>query len=463
MRLKFNELAFILIATIVVSCNYKETGNNTKVQQGKPNILLLFSDDHQSDLINALGNPYIKTPNLDKLIGEGTSFTHAFTETPTCVPSRASLLTACSSLTHKSFYPHYSGAGNDSLQKWPQTMKEAGYTTFWTGKWNACGDPQKWGIDIQSRVFKRGMGSHIMSFKEKDSTVTGFSSELFADAAINFLNTEHSKPFFLTVAFTAPHDPRTPPQEYKDMYSPMEVPLPANFYSEYPYEDGYKDIRDEKLLPFPRNVDSVRTEIALYYGMITHMDAQIGRILKTLENNGLAENTIVIYASDNGLAIGHHGLLGKMSFYRHSLNVPLVMRGAGIPKNVKTDSYVYLSDLFPTVCDIIGEEIPKTVEGKSFLPILNGDSTTVNKYMFGALSNLKRSVTTKKYKLIRHYRPKERVAGTDEYLFYVLENDPLEIVNQISNSKYSEDISHLKAVLKNWQIEKKDFLQAEFD
>lgn len=199
----------------------------------------------------------------------------------------------------------------------------------------------------------------------------------------------------MTVAFTAPHDPRTPPQEYKEMYSPMEVPLPANFYSEYPYEDGYKTIRDEKLLPFPRNVDSVRNEIALYYGMISHMDTQIGRIIKTLDDNGLEKNTIVIYASDNGLAIGHHGLLGKMSFYRHSLNVPLIIRGEGISENVKTDAYVYLSDLYPTICDIVGIEIPKTVETKSFLPILKGDSTIINEFMFGALSDLKRSVTSK--------------------------------------------------------------------
>ena len=453
-------IAFLTISTL--SCNNKEEKSSKKVQT-KPNILLLFSDDHQSDLINALGNPYIKTPILDKLIEEGTTFTHAFAETPTCIPSRASLLTGCSSLTHKSFYPNYSSTGNESLQKWPQTMKDEGYTTFWTGKWNAHGNPEKWGVEKQSRIFKSGMGSHTMSLNENDSIVTGFSTELFADAAIRFLNEKHTKPFFLTVAFTAPHDPRTPPQKYKDMYSPKEIPLPANFYSEYPYEDGYKNIRDEKLLPFPRNVDAVRNEIALYYGMISHMDAQMGRILKTLDTNGLADNTIVIYASDNGLAVGHHGLLGKMSFYRHSLNVPLIIKGAGIPKNNKTDAYVYLSDLFPTICDITGIKIPETVESKSFLPIIKGDSTVINEYIFGALSNLKRSVTTKKFKLIRHYSSKESSSpGTDEYLFYDLKNDPLEIVNLIDNSKYSQDILRLKKVLANWQEEKKDFLPSEF-
>ncbi|MDO6438693.1 sulfatase-like hydrolase/transferase [Cyclobacterium sp. 1_MG-2023] len=457
MKVSDYRLVIIFLTIIATSCNTKEKN------ESKPNILLLLSDDHQADLINALGNPYIKTPSLDKLVQEGTTFTQAFTETPTCVPSRASLLTGSSSLTHNSFFPRYSGSGNESLQKWPQTMKDNGYTTFWTGKWNAYGKPEKWGIDILSRISYGGMGSHTKTFEENDSTITGFSSELYADAAIRFLNEKQSSPFFLTVAFTAPHDPRTPPQEYKEMYSPMEVPLPANFYSEYPYEDGYKTIRDEKLLPFPRNVDSVRNEIALYYGMISHMDTQIGRILKTLDDNGLEKNTIVIYASDNGLAIGHHGLLGKMSFYRHSLNVPLIIRGEGISENVKTDAYVYLSDLYPTICDIVGIEIPKTVETKSFLPILKGDSTIINEFMFGALSDLKRSVTSKKYKLIRHYRSEERPEGTDEYLFYDIKNDPLEIVNQVENVKFSEEISKLKIILANWQKEKNDFLPSEFD
>jgi len=461
MTLRLNLLTLFLLTVIMLSCKNKNTGGYDKSQDAQPNILLLFSDDHQADLINALGNPYIKTPNLDRLVQQGTTFTQTFTETPTCTPSRASLLSGCSALTHNSFYPNYSRAGNEDLEKWPQTMQNAGYTTYWTGKWNACGKPEQWGIENYSRVFRKGMGAHTMTLTEKDTSYTGFSSELFADAAIEFLNQDHSKPFFLSVAFTAPHDPRTPPGKYRDMYNPMEVPLPANFYSEYPYEDGYKNIRDEKLLPFPRDVDSVRKEIALYYGMITHMDAQIGRILDVLKQRGLDENTIIIYASDNGLAIGHHGLIGKFSFYRHSLNVPLIISGKGIPENHRSNAFVYLHDLFPTICDMTGIEIPETVEYKSFLPILKGDTTPIHDYMFGALSNLKRSVTTKDYKLIRHYHDKKKSVGKDEYLFYDMNNDPLEIINQINNPKYAEEIARLKIILEIWQKEKKDFLLSD--
>ena len=425
----------------------------------RPNILLILSDDHQADLIGAIGNPYIKTPHMDNLASKGMTFLQTFTQTPTCVPSRASLLTGCGSLTHKSFYPDYAAKGNETLEKWPRTMQKAGYTTFWTGKWNAHGSPKDWGIEKQSRIFSGGMGSHNMNFKEGDSVCTGFSSELFADALIEFLNQKHSKPFFATVAFTAPHDPRTPPGKYKDMYNPYEVPLPANFYSSYPYEDGYSSIRDEKLLAYPRQVDIIRREIAQYYGLISHMDTQIGRIIQAVEQNGLNKNTIIIYASDNGLALGHHGLLGKMSFYRHSLNVPMVISGPKIPENIRTDSYVYLHDLYPTICEMTGIKIPKTVESKSFLSIINGNEKVVHEYMYGALGNLKRAVTTKRFKLIRHYsREDGRGPSKDEYLFYDLENDPLEIVNEIDNPLYVNEIRHLKKKLGRWQKEKHDFL-----
>jgi arylsulfatase A-like enzyme len=448
-------LFFLLMA----GCDLKEINADKTAKKNQPNILLLFSDDHQQDLIHGLGNSYIHTPHLDQLIAEGMTFTNAYAQTPTCVPSRASLLTGTSPLTHKSFYPKYSGTFNEALETWPETMKKAGYHTFWTGKWNAHGSPAKWGIEQTDALKVGGMGPHLMTVNRQGNPATGFSSELFADAAIDFLNSEHSKPFFMTVAFTAPHDPRTPPMEFRDMYVPNEMPIPANFYSKYPYEDGYAAIRDEVLLPYPRNVDKLRKEIALYYGLISHMDKQIGRILATLEKRNLKDNTIIIYASDNGLALGHHGLLGKFSFYRHSFNVPLIMSGPRIPKNTKSNIPIYLHDLFPTICEMTGSAIPETVESKSFFPIIAGKTAPIHPYIFGALSNLKRSVTTERFKLVRHYHDKNTKAPSkDEYLFFDLKNDSLEMINQINNPKFSTEIERLKLVLRDWQREKGDFL-----
>lgn len=455
-----NILLLFILALAFSRCN--QSAVTVEQESTQPNILLLFSDDHQASAINALGNPYIKTPNIDKLVAEGTAFTQTFTETPTCSPSRTALLTGCGSLTHGTFYPKYAGSVNENLKRWPQTMKDAGYKTFWTGKFNTHGKPHEWGVEETSRIYPRGMGDHNMTFKEDGKVVEGFSSELFADAMISFLDKKHDNPFFATIAFTAPHDPRTPPGKYKTMYNPNEVPLPANLLSHYNYDDGYENFRDEVLIDYPRTIDNVRQEIADYYGMISHMDEQIGRILDALKSNGLDENTIVIYCSDNGLAIGHHGLLGKFSFYQHSLNVPLIMRGPSIPKNTKTDIHVYLHDLFPTICEMTGVEIPETVESKSFSSVLKGDNNPVHEYMFGSLSDLKRSVTTRDSKLIRHYHSENSNTGTDEYLFFDMNNDPLEIINQIENPEFSDEIALLKEVLKNRQIEKKDFLPVEY-
>lgn len=445
----------------LLSCSSSES-TESKPMPKQPNILLIFSDDHQAAAINSWGNPYIQTPNLDKLVAEGTSFTETFAQTPTCVPSRAALLTGCGSLTHGSFYPKYTGSANTDLERWPQVMKDAGYDTFWTGKFNHLGSPAEWGVEHTKRVYQRGMGPHEMTFQEEGEAVSGFSSELFADALIDFISQEHDKPFFASVAFTAPHDPRTPPEEYATMYDPNEVPLPANFMSHYNYEDGYETIRDEKLLPYPRNVDAVRSELAAYYGLITHMDVQIGRIMESLKSKGLEENTVVIYASDNGLSIGHHGLLGKFSFYKHSLNVPMIIKGPSIPKNRKTDAYVYLHDLFPTFCEMTGITIPETVESKSFLPVLMGGEKSAHDYMFGALSNRKRSVTTENFRLVRHYHDEKKAWGTDEYLFFDLRKDPLEIVNQIDNPEYASEIARMKEVLKKHQEQHNDFLPAAY-
>jgi arylsulfatase A-like enzyme len=455
-------LFFVVIISLACACTGKQAEKNQIVKQ--PNILLLFSDDHQAAAINALGNAYINTPNIDRLVKEGTSLVQTYTETPTCAPSRAALLTGCGSLTHGTFYPGYTQAANKSLKRWPQVMQDAGYETFWTGKFNAHGKPSEWGVEQTSLIFQRGMGDHNMTINENGKETKGFSSEIFADAMIDFLNQPHDKPFFATVAFTAPHDPRTPPGKYATMYQPNEIPLPANILSKYNFNDGYDSIRDEKLLPYPRTIDDVRKELADYYGLISHMDEQIGRIMDALKQNKLDENTIVIYTSDNGLAIGHHGLMGKFSFYDHSLKVPLIMKGPGIKGQYKSDVRVYLHDLFPTICDITGIDIPSTVEAKSFKAALNGDNNIIHKYMFGSLSNLKRSVSTKDYKLIRHYHSNwhGKMKGTDEYLFFDLKNDPLEIKNEIDNPEFGSKIAELKEVLKKRQIEKKDFLSAEY-
>src|SRR5262249_55409521 len=152
-------------------------------------------------------------------------------------------------------------------------------------------------------------------------------SSMFADAAIGFLRRKQDNPFFLHVCFTAPHDPLIMPPGFEGKYDPARLPLPQNFLPRHPFDHGNLEGRDELLWPFPRTPDDVRGELASYYAVISHMDAQIGRILAALDETRLAENTIVIFSSDQGLSIGSHGLRGKQNMYEHTVGVPLVLRG----------------------------------------------------------------------------------------------------------------------------------------
>lgn len=428
----------------------------------KPNVLFFLADDHQATLLSALGNESIKTPHLDKLLNRGTYFSNAHAEFPTSAPSRASIISGCSGLTHGAIFPRWSGYFKPELvaDTWTQTMKKGGYETAWMGKWNTHGPIEKFGVDHPSCIKVGGMGPHWLKAKGFDGkTYEGFSSTVFCDAAIRYLDSyKAEKPFFMTVAFTAPHDPRTPPKEFEEMYKNVDVPFPKNFMPNHPFDDGYTNIRDERLLPRPRKKDAVTNEIRKYYGLITQMDEQIGRTIKALEDKKLLDNTIIIFCGDHGLGLGHHGLLGKFNMYTHSTQTPLIFAGPGIPKS-KKDSLVYLHDIYPTICEMAGLEIPKSVEGKSLAPIIVGKEEKVRDYIFCANSNLQRMVRNSRYKLIRFYRDEKEKKGTNKYVLFDLKTDPNEMKDLINSPEYADIVKMLKKELRDWQKAHNDIVE----
>jgi arylsulfatase A-like enzyme len=204
------------------------------------------------------------------------------------------------------------------------------------------------------------------------------------------------------------------------MYPPEAMPLPANFMPEHPFDNGEMTIRDELLEKWPRTPEAIRRHLAEYYGMISHLDEQVGRILAALERSGQAESTIVVFAGDNGLAIGSHGLLGKMSLYDHSVRVPLVMRGPGIPRSVRSAALGSLEDIFPTLCDLAGVAAPPDLDGLSLAPILRGARTAVRDHVFGAYQDVQRMIRSERWKLIQY----PRIGKTQ---LFDLANDPHEL------------------------------------
>ncbi|MXV85382.1 sulfatase-like hydrolase/transferase [Candidatus Poribacteria bacterium] len=435
----------------------------------RPNVLFMIADDHRWDAIGGMGDPTVQTPTMDSLMTRGTTFrqTHIMGSLvgAVCVPSRAAVLTSAN------LFRSGGNQINRDLAVWPQVMRDAGYHTFFSGKWHNDRQTFTDSFDAGAKIFFGGMSDQykvpVFDFDPtgkypEDAKYIGekFSTELFTDASVEFLQAyDAENPFFLYLSFTSPHDPRTAPGEYATMYSPEDIPVPENFLPEHPFDNGEMRIRDEVLAPFPRTPEIVQQHIADYYGMITHQDAEMGRVLSTLEATGHLDNTIIIYTADHGLAVGQHGLLGKQNLYNHSIHVPSIFAGPGIPEGETVDALTYLYDVFPTVCDLTDVTCPDTTEGCSLVPLMKGRVERVRATAFAAYRDIHRTITDGRWKLIRYYVSEETGAGTDCIQFFDLEQDPWETTNLAELPEHADLIRSLAADMQMWQIQTNDFMK----
>lgn len=425
----------------------------TAPSERQPNVLLIFTDDHRADALGAAGNPYIETPTLDSLADVGFRLRNTYVmgghHGAICAPSRAMLMTG------RSLFHVYDNL--DTVRTFPQQLREAGYRTFGTGKWHNSGESFVKSFDKGRHVFLGGMSDHMKvpvrdllsdgTFSDVDSM--GFSSTLFADAAVAFLDeyaaSEAQEPFLAYVAFTAPHDPRQPPEVYRTAYAPEGVPLPPNFMPLHPFNLGpaTMTIRDEQLAAWPRSTKVVRSQISEYYGLVTHMDVEIGRILRALRRNGLVDNTIVIVAGDNGLALGSHGLMGKQSLYEHSTRVPLIIAGQGI-RHGTSDELTYLHDIAPTIFDLTGVEGFARMDGTSLAGLWGDGAHDLRPVLFTAYTNAMRAVRNDRFKLIQYPR-------IDHVQLFDLTHDPYELNNLADDSAYAEQLDQMVNLLQREQ------------
>lgn len=409
------------------------------------------------------------TPNIDALVGRGVMFDHAHimggTVPAVCQPSRAMLVTG-----RNLFNLEDHGASvPESHQTFPEVFRKAGYQTHGIGKWHNGKDAHLRSFENGACIFFGGMTNHFkVPFQDFDATGEypsekayvrkGHSSELISDAAVDFLrNRDESRPFLLYTAFLAPHDPRVMPESFRNMYSPDQLTLPANFLPEHPFDNGELRIRDELLAPFPRTREAILRHMADYYAMISHLDAQIGRILDALEESGLDQNTIVVFTSDNGLAVGRHGLMGKQNLYDHSVRVPLVLAGAGMPKRKHRHALCCLQDLYPTLCECAGIGVPDSVEGRSLVPALHDKHEVVRPDMFCAYGKVQRSVREEDWKLIEYL-----VNGRRTTQLFNLSRDPDERKNLAPERNQATRIEHLRELLLQRQRELNDPLAGKF-
>lgn len=340
-----------------------------------PNILITMCDDQRHSALGCCDDPTadaVRTPFLDRLAARGRRFTHAYhAGSPSgaiCAPSRAMLHSGRGPFSiPRGMAGHSLGEAYDSNEAAPllgELLDQAGYRTHFVGKWHNDEASLHRSFQSAEAVFHGGMSDHFNlpttrfgSLPKKFPSLNTHSTDVFAAAARAFLrhhaDTEPDRPFFLVVAFTAPHDPRKTHAQWHERYPHTGIELPPNAYAEHPFDNGELDVRDELITPLPRDSSQTRREIADYYAMIEHVDHGIGRIHDMLDQLGLVDDTLTVHTADHGLAVGQHGLLGKQNLYDHSVRVPLIVAGPDIVQGV-TRTPVYQHDLYPTLLDAVG-------------------------------------------------------------------------------------------------------------
>ena len=440
----------------------------------KSNILFIVTDDQRFDTIHALGNKEIITPNLDKLAKRGTSFVRAHIAGGTCgavcMPSRAMILSG-----RNPFHLEELGGNIPEQHKTlAETFKNNGYETIGLGKWhNGCPAYAR-SFTQGAKIFFGGMWDHwnvptcrfdptgkydnVINFvvdfysdnhpqeQHCDEFDPGkHSSTLLTDSAIELLNknANQDNPFFMYLAYLAPHDPRTMPDEFREMYDPEKIELPPNFQEIIDTNYPLMVHRDEHLAAYPREEKEIKRHIAEYFAMITHLDSEIGRLLDALKESGEEDNTIIVFTGDNGLAVGQHGWLGKEDIYEHGVRIPLIMAGPGIANGKRNDAYVYLYDIFPTLCEKTGIDIPSSVDGKSFAQLLDGEhGETFRNEIYLIFDKFVRGVKDENYKLIE-YRNGD--ADEDKWTFlYDIKNDPWETKNLANDESYKDKVNEMR-------------------
>lgn len=420
----------------------------------KPNILFVFADDMSLDTIGAYGRYNCKTPNLDKLMQSGASFSHSYNMGAwggaVCTASRAML--------NSGAFVNRAEKSIKQVPHWSELMKDAGYATYMTGKWHVPGNPRFDVVkDVRAGMPKgsgynrpKDMDDYENGWKPWDKSQGGFWqggvhwSEVVANNGIEFIEQAKNdeKPFFMYIAFNATHDPRQSPKEYIDMYPLDSIEVPKSFMVNYPYDKEIgcnpTGLRDERLMPSPRTEFAVKVHRQEYFAIASHMDAQIGRIFEALEKSGKADNTYIIFTADHGLSVGHHGLVGKQSMYDHSMRVPFFISGPGIEPNQNLPMPIYLQDAMATTLELADIEKPAHVEFKSVMPLIKGEKKVQYDLIYGKYMDSQRMVQKGDYKLIMY--PQAKVVR-----LFNTAKDGLEINDLAGNPEYAAKLAELKA------------------
>lgn len=479
----------------------------------RPNIVFIFTDDHAPHAIGAYDGIYKSinpTPNIDKLARQGMLFQNSFCTNSICGPSRAVIQTGKHS--HLNGFMQNGNRFDGSQQTFPKLLQKTGYQTAMIGKWHLGTDPQ--GFDYWDVLPGQGMYYNpFMLSKEGRRKVPGYCTDIVTDLALDWLkeNSNSDKPFMLMCQHKAPHRTWMPALRHLNLYDDIDVPVPSTLFDKFednasparnqeleidrhmnlvydlfvdPYEgwdpeagksldrSGFRNLKT--MTPKqrkawdaaygPKNEAFLKAKltgkelvkwkyqryIKNYLRCVKGVDESVGKIMKYLDDAGLAENTIVIYSSDQGFYLGDHGWYDKRWMYEESLKMPLIVKWPGVTKPGSVNkNLVQNLDYAETFLDIAKTEIPADMQGVSMVPLLKGESPAdwrksiyYHYYEFPSVHMVAKQfgIRTERYKLIRFYQ-------FDEWEFYDLEKDPKELKNEYNNPEYQSEIARMKKEL----------------
>ncbi len=412
----------------------------------QPNVLIITTDQQRVDAMSAVGNKWVKTPNMDSLVANGVYFVNSYTPYPLCSPARSAL--------HTSRMPHEYGVDHNNMSIDPKTpisgqiFREAGYDTGYAGKWHCPAVYPTDGIP----------GYDVLNTTTRVGKLAQVVDEATMNAAIAFLRRKHEKPFLAVVSFINPHDICLPAGEASPLldelwkrYQPPAgaelPPLPANFENPQNLPEGFN--RGPKHEGWDEN--QWRKYTYAYYRMMEDVDKQVGQVLQALRETGQESNTLIIFTSDHGEGLASHRWTGKMMYYQEEAAVPLIVSWKGVTPagRIDREHLVCALDVLPTICDYAGVRGPAAMRGQSLRPIIEKPQQPGPEYVVSEMaSGSARSfmVRTKRYK----YMVFPAASGQKQEMFFDMQTDPGEMKNLAAQPALAPEIERHRKLLADW-------------
>ncbi len=470
-RFRFRRLLTWAILALAVAANVSAAKLHARSSEKRPNVVFILTDDQRWDQLGCEGHPFLKTPHIDRLAAEGARFANMFVTTSLCSPSRASFMSGLYANTHgvvNNFtdYPR-------NLASFPRRLQESGYHTAYVGKWHMgeADDSARPGFDHW--VSHSGQGKYFDTEFNIDGTrrvVEGYYTHVVTDMALEWLRSGHDdRPFLLVLGHKAPHTPFTPEPKYEHIYDDINIGYPRSafdltgkpkwieerldtWHGIYGPIYGFRD-------PFPdrsaAGVVQFDNFVRAYTATIRSVDDSVGRVYQELKDLGQLDNTLIVFAGDNGMFLGEHGMTDKRAMHEPSIRVPLIARLPGLTRpGTVVQEQVLNIDLAPSIVEICGAEPLPDIHGMSWVRLLRGDTSGWRRAWYYEYNYEKqfpytpnvRGIRTDRWKLVRYPHGD---GGPDRHKseLYDLRNDPKELHNLIDAPEHATLVKRLRAEL----------------